>query len=89
MGHRFCFCLPPWGQKLPALPEKLRPGQVKAALLIDTLGIILCFGISFETSVTCPPEKVTCPQKKLPAGAGKNGQKRGVMANKKPMVQTQ
>ena len=36
--------------------------------------------------VTCPLEKVTCPQKKLPAVAGKNGQKVGVMANKKPMA---
>ena len=32
--------------------------------------------------VTCPLEKVTCPQKKLPAVAGKNGQKGGVMAHK-------
>ena len=73
VSHRFCFCLPLRGQKLPALPQKFRPGQVKASVLMDTLGIFLCFGLSFETNVTCPQVKVTCPQKKLPAGAGKSG----------------
>ena len=53
--------------------------------------------LALKTKVTCPPrkhylpivtgplEKVTCPQKKLPAVAGKNCQKGGVMTNKKPM----